>query len=339
MKNAKVLVVGGAGYIGSHMVKMLACAGHKVTVFDNLSRGHRDAVKAGELVQGDLRVRDDLERLFGSRSFDLVMHFAALAYVDESVEQPLLYYENNVAGTVNLLETMIKSGVKKFLFSSTCATYGEPQEVPITEGHPQVPINPYGCSKSMVEQILRDCAQAHGLESVALRYFNAAGCDPQGQLGEKHDPETHLIPLVLREALRIMRGGDPAATMLQVYGKIFDTPDGTCIRDYVHVNDLCTAHLLAAERLIKGLIVGDEAYNLGNGRGFSVLEVIDTCRRITGIEIPYKTVGRRPGDPAFLVGCADKAHKFLGWQPEFFDLGDIIQTAWNWVRQQNGDES
>ncbi len=329
-----ILIVGGAGYIGSHMVKMCAEGGMKVTVFDNLSRGHRDAVIAGDFVKGDLKNRNDLKKLFDSYHFDAVMHFAALAYVGESVAEPLMYYQNNVAGTLNLLEAMKSAAVDKFVFSSTCATYGVPQSIPIAEDQPQKPINPYGLSKLSVERILADCGRAYGLKSIALRYFNAAGCDPDGVLGEMHDPETHLIPLVLREAQRVLLGGNPADTALCVFGDDFDTPDGTCIRDYIHVVDLCTAHMSAMEHLLKGKVAGLEAYNLGNGRGFSVKEIIEACRRVTRIDIHYKISGRRPGDPPCLVGNAAKASDVLGWIPRFDALETIIGTAWQWMTKE-----
>ena len=328
--SASVLVVGGAGYIGSHMVKMLADAGFRTTAFDNLSRGHRNAVIAGQFVQGDLLNPEDLTRLFDQNHFDLVMHFAAFCYVGESVQEPLNYYRNNVAGTLNLLDAMRTAGVDKFVFSSSCATYGIPDKTPIIEAAVQAPINPYGHSKLMVEKILKDFAVAYNLKSVALRYFNAAGCDPEGKLGERHTPETHLIPLVLCEALRIQRGGDPKDTGLSAFGDDFDTPDGTCIRDYIHVQDLCNAHLLAAARLLEAKVAGFEAYNLGNGRGFSVKEVIETCRKVAGIEIPYEIIARRAGDPPCLVGSSASARKVLGWQPQLTELTAIIETAWKW---------
>jgi UDP-glucose-4-epimerase GalE len=328
---ASVLVVGGAGYIGSHMVKMLANAGYETTVFDNLSLGHRDAVLSGEFLQGDLLNHRDLDSLFHHRTFDIVMHFAALCYVGESVLNPLMYYRNNVAGTVNLLEAMMKAGVSRFLFSSSCATYGIPDAIPITEDHPQRPINPYGRTKLIVEQILQDCAASYGMKSTSLRYFNAAGCDPEGRLGERHDPETHLIPLVLKEAQRVQGGGKPEDTTLRIFGTDFDTPDGTCIRDYIHVNDLCKAHLLATKRLLSNSVQGFEAYNLGNGKGFSVKEVIDTSRRVTGIPLQYRIVGQRPGDPPQLVGSSEKAKEVLAWMPEITSLEKIIETAWLWL--------
>jgi len=330
---ASVLVVGGAGYIGSHMLKMLAGAGYATTVFDNLSLGHRDAVLSGEFLQGDLLNHHDLDTLFQQRAFDVVMHFAAFCYVGESVTNPLMYYRNNVAGTVNLLEAMMKAGVDRFVFSSSCAIYGIPRNIPITEEHPKNPINPYGHTKLTVENILADSAKAYDLQSISLRYFNAAGCDPEGRLGERHDPETHLIPLVLKEAQRVRNGGKPEDTTLRIFGTDFDTPDGTCIRDYIHVEDLCAAHLAAAERLLDGKSQGAEAYNLGNGKGFSVKEVIETCRRVTGVDIRYTPVDRRPGDPPLLVGSSEKAKNVLAWMPKITSLEEIVETAWHWVNR------
>lgn len=329
--SASVLVVGGAGYIGSHMVKMLAREGYEVTTFDNLSLGHRDAVLAGDFYEGDLLNPQDLSKLFKKNHFDLVMHFAAFCYVGESMAAPMKYYRNNVAGTLNLLDAMNAAGVGKFVFSSSCATYGIPEINPILEGAVQRPINPYGATKLMVERILKDFAPAYNLHSIALRYFNAAGCDPEGKLGERHDPETHLIPLVLREALRVLRGGAPKDTGLCVFGADFDTLDGTCIRDYIHVHDLSNAHLLAAKRLLQKEVAGFEAYNLGNGKGFSVKDVIETCKQVTGIEILYKISDRREGDPPRLVGSAEMARNVLAWQPEFNELETIIGTAWEWM--------
>ncbi|HAD04944.1 MAG: UDP-glucose 4-epimerase GalE [Desulfuromonadales bacterium GWC2_61_20] len=335
MKGA-VLVVGGAGYIGSHMVRQLQQAGYAVTVFDNLTSGHRDAVGSASLVVGDLRHPADLAALFAPpRRFALVLHFAALSLVGESVVEPYRYYHNNVAGTLNLLAAMQAAGVGRLVFSSTSAVYGNPQRLPLDEEHPLLPINPYGRSKRMVEEILADAAAAYGLRSIALRYFNAAGADPAGGLGERHSPETHLIPLILQRAARLC-AGETAAPPLQVFGADFPTPDGTCIRDYIHVNDLCRAHLLAAERLLAGACTGAEVYNLGNGAGYSVLEVIAACRRVTGRDIPFTVVARRPGDPPELVAAAEKARSVLGWSPAMPALDAIVATVWAWMEAGRG---
>lgn len=325
-----ILVTGGAGYIGSHMVKLLKREGHRVTVFDNLSTGHRDAVKGADFVEGDLCHPSDTARAFQGRRFDLVMHFAGSCYVGESVRDPAKYYANNVTGTLNLLEGMRAMGVQRLVFSSTCSTYGNPVSMPITEDHPQRPINPYGTSKLMAERAMADYGHAYGFGTLALRYFNAAGCDPEGELGERHDPETHLIPLIIREALRVRAGRNPEDTQLQVFGGTFDTPDGTCIRDYVHVADICTAHLLAMERLLDGKLPGFEAFNLGTGKGYSVKEVVETCRRVTKQDIHYRMVERRAGDPARLVASAARSYAELGWSPQFNELSDIVETAWRW---------
>lgn len=320
----KVLVVGGAGYIGSHMVKRLGQLGCTVTTLDNLSAGHRDAVLSGELVQGDIADRPLLDALFARGQFDAVMHFASFIQVGESVKEPAKYYDNNVTNTLILLDAMRAAGVQRFIFSSTAATFGEPQYVPIDEAHPQQPINPYGRTKFMVEQVLRDYEVAYGLQSVVLRYFNAAGADPEGQLGERHEPETHLIPLVLQAA----SGRRPH---IHVFGRDYDTPDGTCIRDYIHIQDLCEAHWLAIQSLLAGR--GSQAYNLGNGSGFSVQEVIDTARAITGRPIPVVDGPRRAGDPARLVADATQARERLGWQPQYADLATIVRHAWQWEQK------
>ncbi|MGA7179645.1 MAG: UDP-glucose 4-epimerase GalE [Thiobacillaceae bacterium] len=316
-----ILVVGGAGYIGSHMVKQLLRLGCDIVTFDNLSTGYRDAVLGGEFVLGDLSDQAALERLFSNHRFDGVMHFASFIQVGESVKEPAKYYENNVTNTLNLLNAMVTHNVKRFIFSSTAAVYGEPQYVPIDEAHPKSPLNPYGKSKWMVEQILEDYDRAYGLKSIAFRYFNAAGADPEGELGERHNPETHLIPLVLQAA----SGRRPH---ISVFGRDYETPDGTCIRDYVHVTDLCDAHWLALQQLLVG--AGSSAYNLGNGNGFSVQEVIDTARKVTGQEIMTKDSPRREGDPARLVANSAAAQKALDWQPSRFDLKTIIEDAWRW---------
>ena len=316
-----ILVVGGAGYIGSHMVKRLGQLGCRVTTLDNLSAGHRDAVLYGEFVQGDMADRTLLNQVFAQGQFDAVMHFASFIQVGESVAQPAKYYANNVVNTLQLLDVMLAHGVKQFIFSSTAATFGEPQYVPIDEAHPQQPINPYGRSKLMVEQALADYDTAYGLKSVCLRYFNAAGADPEGQLGERHEPETHLVPLVLQAA-------SGRRAHISVFGRDYDTPDGTCIRDYIHIVDLCEAHWLAVQHLAQGGV--SEAFNLGNGQGFSVQEVIDTARQVTGRAIAVQEGPRRAGDPARLVADATRARQVLGWQPQFADLATIIAHAWRW---------
>lgn len=322
----KVLVVGGAGYIGSHMVKQLGRQGCEVTTLDNLSSGYRDAVLCGEFIEGDLADRTLLDDVLG-RGFDAVMHFASFIQVGESVQHPARYYQNNVVNTLNLLESMRAHGVLRFIFSSTAATFGEPQYTPIDERHPQHPINPYGRTKWMVEQILADYEVAYGMRSVCLRYFNAAGAAPEAQLGERHEPETHLIPLVLQAA----SGRRPH---ISVFGRDYDTPDGTCIRDYIHIEDLCAAHWLALQSLMAG--ADSQAYNLGNGNGFSVQEVIETASRVTGRHIPVVDAPRRAGDPARLVADARLAREQLGWQPRFADLATIIEHAWQWERKVVG---
>jgi UDP-glucose 4-epimerase len=323
--NMKILVVGGAGYIGSHMVKHLGLAGSAVTTLDNLSGGHRDAVLHGEFVQGDIADRALLDRLLAEGGFDAVMHFASFIQVGESVVAPAKYYQNNVVNTLNLLDAMVAAGVKRFIFSSTAAIFGEPQSDTIDEQHRLQPINPYGRTKLMVEQALADYDRAYGLKSVCLRYFNAAGADPEGQLGERHEPETHLIPLVLQAA----SGRRPH---ISVFGRDYDTPDGTCIRDYVHINDLCQAHGLALQSLMGG--AGSQAYNLGNGSGFSVQQVIDTAREVTGREIPVVYAERRAGDPARLVADSRAATAQLGWKPQLAALETLIGHAWAWEQRR-----
>lgn len=325
-----IMVTGGAGYIGSHMTRLLAAAGHNVIIYDNLSRGNEHAASFGKLVIGDIHDASTLSHTFETFNIDAVMHFAALAYVGESVEDPDLYYHNNVTGTLNLLNTMRKHDINKFVFSSTCATYGEPEQIPITEDLPQNPINPYGQTKLMVEKILQDYGVAYGLRSIALRYFNAAGCAPDGTLGEEHDPETHLIPLILEEAIRVRDGGDRSKSKLNIFGNDFDTRDGTCVRDYIHVDDLCSAHLCALDRISKQTNTRAEQFNLGTNRGVTVLEVIDACSQVTGVDIPYTVGPRRAGDPPELVSDASLAMNTLGWKPEYTDIKDSIQHAWNW---------
>ena len=316
-----ILVVGGAGYIGSHMVKQLATSGADVVTIDNLSCGYRDAVKYGEFVEGDLGDPAVLDHVFNNYSIDAVMHFAAFIEVGESVTDPAKYYRNNVLNTMVLLDAMIQYGILHFIFSSTAAIFGEPEYTPIDEKHVKQPINPYGHTKLMVEQILQDYDSAYGLKSTCLRYFNAAGADPDGDLGERHDPESHLIPLILQAASG--RRDD-----IKVFGTDYPTEDGTCVRDYIHINDLCKAHSLALEHMQQ---TGRSArYNLGNGRGFSVQQVIDTTRKVTGRDFTVTRTDRRPGDPAVLVADSQRARQELGWQPEYDDLESIIATAWNW---------
>ena len=321
-----VLVTGGAGYIGSHACKALAHAGYLPVSYDSLEHGHAEAVRWGSLEQGNIADRARLDEVITRHRPVAVMHFAAYAYVGESVSDPGKYYRNNVAGSLTLLEALRDHGIAACIFSSTCATYGVPQRLPLTEDHPQQPINPYGASKLMVERMLGDFDAAHGLRSISLRYFNAAGADPEGETGESHDPETHLIPLVLDAAA----GKRPN---IAVYGSDYDTPDGTCIRDYIHVSDLADAHVLAMRALLDG--AKTTAYNLGNGAGFSVREVIDCARRVTGRDIAVAEGARRPGDPAVLVGDAHRIRTELGWSPRLADLEAIIATAWRWHQRSH----
>lgn len=317
----EILVVGGAGYIGSHMCKYLYGKRMQPVVLDNLSLGHRKAVQWGTLYEGNMDDQGLLREIFSRHSIAAVMHFAAFCYVGESVHEPLKYYRNNIASTLGLLNGMLEYGVEKFIFSSTCATYGEPESQPIVEENSQKPINPYGRSKFMMEQILDDLDAANGLRSVCLRYFNAAGADPEGDLGEDHDPETHLIPLVLQTALGQRR-------KLTVFGNDYPTGDGTCVRDYIHIQDLAQAHFLTLQHLLEG---GESRkYNLGNGSGYSILDVIKTAETVTGKKLPYNYADRRGGDPATLIGSAEKITRELGWKPEFDTLGAILETAWNW---------
>ncbi len=317
----KILVCGGAGYIGSHINKMLNREGYETIVFDNLVYGHKEAVKWGQLVVGDLANPEDINAFFENYDIDAVFHFAAYAYVGESVDNPEKYYYNNVANTLNLLHAMKEHGCNRIIFSSTCATYGEPEKVPITEDMPQNPINPYGATKLMVERIFRDYNKAYGLQFVVLRYFNAAGADPDGEIGESHDPETHIIPLVLDAASGLRED-------IKVFGTDYDTKDGSCIRDYIHVYDLATAHLLALHHLEKG--GKSDFFNLGNEIGTSVLEVVESAKKLTGKEFKVTLTDRRPGDPAKLVGASSKAKSILGWKPEYEDIDTIISHAWKW---------
>mgnify|MGYP000215213021 FL=1 len=321
-----VLVAGGAGYIGSHTVKRLKEAGHSPVVFDNLSRGHQAAVRilGVPAVFADLNDRQTLTRTLRQHAIDAVMHFAAYAYVGESVQKPLMYYRNNVATTISVLEAMYEAGVRRFVFSSTCATYGDPTKVPITEDEKKAPVSPYGRSKLMVEQILADTLAADTkFAFAALRYFNASGCAMDGSLGEDHDPETHLIPVVLQAAL----GLRPKVT---VFGTDYPTPDGTCIRDYIHVDDLADAHILAMQKLADGQAIH---LNLGTGRGFSVKEIIAAAEKVTGKTIPVEYGPRRPGDAVALWADPSAAKATLGWQPRCTDPETIIRSAWNWFRR------
>lgn len=325
-----VLVVGGAGYIGSHMVKMLAKVGHEVTVLDNLSTGFRDSVKYGKLVIGDLADIHLLENIFKENSFDGVMHFAANSLVSESMVNPSKYYRNNVSNTLNLLDVMVRHDVKHFIFSSTAATFGEPEYLSIDEAHPQKPINPYGSSKLMVERILQDYADAYGLNSVCLRYFNACGADPEGEIGENHNPETHLIPLILQAA-------SGRRKYITVLGRDYPTEDGTCIRDYIHINDLCSAHALALDYIQQGKEKGALAFNLGNGTGLSVQQVIDVVKAVVaedGKTLIVEEGERRAGDPAILVADESRAKTILGWKPVLADIEIIVRHAWEWEKKQ-----
>jgi len=325
---ATVLVTGGAGYVGSHVCKALSRVGYLPVVYDNLLRGHEWAVKWGPLERGDVRDRARLGDVFARHKPAAVLHIAGLAYVGESISDPGPYYETNVAGSLALIETMRAFGSMPILFSSTCATYGNPDKLPIDEATPQKPISPYGVSKLMVERMLVDFERAHGLRFTALRYFNAAGADLEGELGETHDPETHLIPLVLGAA----SGRSPAISIL---GADYETPDGTCVRDYVHVTDLAAAHVLALRALEQG--TARRAYNLGIGSGFSVREVIAAAERVTGGKVPFCVSPRRAGDPPALISDATRAGEDLGWRPKVIDLDDIVRSAWIW--HQRGRQS
>jgi UDP-glucose-4-epimerase GalE len=316
----RILVTGGAGYIGSHSVKHFLERGHEVWVYDNLSVGHKASVPAERLIVGDLSEIPRLDQTLVQNQIDSVVHFAAFTYVGDSVREPGKYYQNNLVNTLNLLDCLRRHDIQRFVFSSTAATYGVPERVPIPEDAAQHPINPYGSSKLAVEQALADYSAAYGWGTAALRYFNAAGASSDGALGEDHDPETHLIPLILKSVL----GQRPA---LQIFGTDYPTPDGTCIRDYIHVEDLADAHLLALEKLAPGQRL---TYNLGIGRGYSVREVIRTAEDVTGKPVPVKEAPRRPGDPPSLVASSDKIRRELGWSPRFTELRAIIETSWRW---------
>ena len=328
MAKHTILIVGGAGYIGSHMVKDLLQANCNVITLDNLSTGHRDLLLGGKLIEGNLGDTTLLNRIFSDHRIEVVMHFAAYSIVGESVKSPVDYYRNNVAKTIELLDAMVQHNVKRFIFSSSAAVYGEPIEVPIKEEHPLQPTNPYGATKVAIEQMLSDFDSAYGLKYVSLRYFNAAGADASGKIGERHNPETHLIPLILKIAM-----GEQNS--IKIFGTDYPTRDGTCIRDYIHVSDLTQAHLLALEVLLDG---GDSAiYNLGNNRGYSVREVIEIAAKVTEKQIPAIVDGRRSGDPAVLIANSDKIRKELSWRPQYEDLETILETAWLWHQNDASD--
>lgn len=321
-----ILIVGGAGYIGSHVNKALNEAGYETLILDNLSYGHKESIKWGTFVKCDLADVNKVDEIFTKYDITAVMHFSSFIDVGESVTNPEKYYYNNVVNTMNLLHVMLKHDVKKFIFSSTCATYGIPQKIPLVEDHPQNPINPYGMTKLMVEKILHDYDEAYGLKSVILRYFNASGADKTAEIGEWHNPETHLIPLILDAALGKRED-------IKIFGTDYDTPDGTCIRDYIHVTDLADAHI----RSLKYLEDNNESnqFNLGNGLGFSVREVIESVKNVTGRDFKVTETTRREGDPAILIGSSEKANKILGWNPQYTNIDQIVETAWKWHQKLN----
>lgn len=318
----RVLVIGGAGYIGSHTVRLLNQTEHEVWVYDNLSMGHRASVPAEQLIVGELADTKLLEQTLRDKNIDAVMHFAAFTEVGESMLAPAKYYQNNVIATLGLFESMRRMGVHRFVFSSTTAIYGQPERIPIAEDTPQIPINPYGFTKLVVERALKDYARAYGFAGAALRYFNAAGAASDGSIGEDHKPESHLIPLVLQVALG-------QRERIHVFGDDYPTPDGTCIRDYVHVEDLAAAHLAALERLEEGKVI---EVNLGSGVGYSVMQVINACRKVSGQSIPVVNSPRRAGDPAKLIADSALAKTLLDWQPKYTTIEQIVETAWNWHR-------
>lgn len=323
-----IFVTGGAGYIGSHTIKLLLRDGYGVVAYDNLTAGNREFVLTEEFVEGDIGDRDKLTETFEEYNPDAIMHFAAHCQVEESVNDPRKYYDNNVTKGLTLLDAAMDYGVEKFIFSSSAAVYGDPTSVPIKEGDPKEPKNPYGQTKLMYEEILRDYTDAYPLSACSLRYFNAAGSDPEGEIGEVHDPETHLIPIVLQAA----RG---ERDYIEIFGTDYDTPDGTAIRDFIHVNDLASAHIAALEK-IDGSGEGYTAYNLGTGDGHSVREVIDVCREVTGIDIPVREGERRAGDPPELTADPGRAMEELGWKPQLDSLTEIVETGWNWLETRRG---
>ena len=319
-----VLITGGAGYIGSHTVKQLFLKNYNPVVVDNLSEGHRESIKNGEFIKGDIGDCNFLERVFLKNKFDIVIHFAASCYVEESVKNPQKYFYNNIVNSLNLLKVMLEHDVRKIIFSSSCAVYGEPVYIPIDEKHPINPVSPYGATKYIFEKILEYYENAYNLKYISLRYFNAAGADESGDIGEDHSPETHLIPLVLKVALNKI-------DKINIFGDDYTTPDGTCIRDYIHVTDLANAHILALEYLLKEK--KSDIFNLGNGEGYSVKEIIEISRKVTGHPIPESIVGRRSGDPAKLVASSEKISSILGWKPLHSDIYNIIQSAWKWHKK------
>lgn len=323
----KVLVLGGAGYIGSHICKTLFLQSHQSVVVDNLSTGHRQAVRWSQFIEADILAGEQLKQILREEGpFDLIMHFCAKSLVGESVENPAIYYRNNVVGTLNVLDAMVATGHDKLVFSSTAAVFGLPEADKINEQHPRLPINPYGQSKKMIEEVLADYHHAYGIKSVALRYFNACGADPDAEIGESHEPETHLLPNILKAAFADNASG------LKVFGADYPTADGTCVRDYIHVNDLASAHILAGEYLQTN--DGAFAFNLGNGNGFSVLQVIDAAKKVIGRDIPFTVKAPRAGDPPVLVADAAHAKATLGWQPLYTDIESIIATAWRWHQNE-----
>ena len=321
-KSPNILVTGGAGYIGSHTCKALSAAGYTPVTYDNLVSGHLSAVRWGPFEHGDILDRQRLDEVLSRYHPQAIVHFAAFAYVGESVTDPDKYYRNNVAGTLNLLQAAQNRGISKIVYSSSCAIYGTPSSMPINEDAAQHPLSPYGMSKLTAERMLSDFHHAHELNWIALRYFNAAGCDPAGEIGELHAPETHIIPLALQAAVYNRK--------LTIFGADYDTPDGTCIRDYVHVSDLASAHVSAVSALQHGRSA--DAFNLGSGKGYSVREIIETVQAVTGMKIPFDIGPRRKGDPPCLISDATRANRLLGWKPEISDLGSIIRTSWDWYR-------
>ncbi len=320
----QVLVTGGAGYIGSQVIKQLNQQGYETIAYDNLSYGYRESVRWGEFIEGDLADTDKLERVFHEHNICVVMHFAAFISAGESVIDPIKYYQNNVINTLNLIHTMLRCNVNKLIFSSTAAVYGEPKTIPIDENHPLCPINPYGVGKYLVEKTLPVFDKTHGLKCISFRYFNAAGADADGELGEMHDPETHLIPLIFDAVSGKTKD-------VSIFGDDYNTPDGTCIRDYIHISDLAQAHILGLTRLLNH--AESDIFNLGNGAGYSVKEVIDAIKKVTGAEFSVEVAARRAGDTSKLISSSDKAKEILGWKPQYPELEKIVETVWNWKKK------